>query len=78
LDISALEKIFDEAKITDARQVLSTDFSGRIVQFVPPQSGMVWGDIFYIQNLIILQRLQQVDSFLKRGEVLLNKLEKNR
>lgn len=53
------------ASITDFRKIMGTDFDGRITSFTPVE-GMKWSFVFYIQNLMIMQRLQQVDSELKR------------
>ena len=72
LDATNLENMLTEAKITDARLVLSSDFNGMIVRFSPSKT-MTWGIVWYIQNLVIMQRLSQVDAALatlkNRGEV---------
>lgn len=65
IDIAALDKIFAEASIVDARKVFSTDFNGFIVRFTPPSAGMTWGSVWYVQNLMIMQRLEQVDQLVR-------------
>ncbi len=66
IDAGHLEKIFEESKIPDARKVLSTDFAGLVQRFSPPSAGMTWGSVWYIQNLMIMQRLEQVDSLVRK------------
>lgn len=66
IDIGHLEGIFEEAKIPDARKVFVTDFNGFILRFTPPAQGMTWGNAFYIQNLMIMQRLEQVDRLVRK------------
>lgn len=61
IDASNLENMLNDAQIPDARSVLAADFDGRITRFAPSK-GMIWGAVWYIQNLMIMQRLHQVDS----------------
>jgi hypothetical protein len=72
LDETNLEHMLSDSKIPDARAVLSCDFEGRIIRFTPNKN-FTWGTVWYIQNLMIMQRLQQVDeamaSLKNRGVV---------
>ena len=57
----------EHAHITDFRKSIETDDSGRITFFMPSE-GMKWGLIFFLQNLMILQRLNEVDLRLSMLE----------
>lgn len=48
----------------DLGKTIETDSKGRIIFFVPTP-GMKWALVFYIQNLMIRQRLEEMDAFLK-------------
>lgn len=61
LDEKNLENMLSDCSISDARIILSCDFDGRIMRFSPAKS-MTWGVVWYIQNLMIMQRLNQVDA----------------
>lgn len=72
-DISNLEQLLKDpahADInTDLGKTIETDAKGRIAFFMPT-SGMKWALVFYIQNLMIRQRLEAIDTFLdKHGEL---------
>jgi hypothetical protein len=72
LDEKNIESMLAECKIPDARGILSCDFEGKILRFSPSKS-MTWGVVWYIQNLMIMQRLSQVDAAIdmlkKRGVI---------
>lgn len=62
----ALEGLMREhPHILDLSKIIQTDADGRIVLFVPIE-GMKWSLVFFIQNLMIQQRLQEVDEFLAK------------
>lgn len=60
IDESNINKMLDEARVNDARAVITCDFEGRVTRFNPSKT-MTWGVVWYIQNLMIMQRLHQVD-----------------
>jgi hypothetical protein len=64
LDEKNLEGMLAECKIADARGIMSCDFEGKVMRFSPAKS-MTWGVVWYIQNLMIMQRLHQVDSAIE-------------
>lgn len=68
-DEKNLESMLSECGIADARGIMSCDFDGRILRFSPSKS-MTWGVVWYIQNLMIMQRLNQIDSAI---EILKNR-----
>lgn len=49
--------------------VIEADENGLIISF-KPASGMRWEDIFFLQNLMIGQRLQLIDQTLKINGVI--------
>lgn len=66
-DDRSLRDIFRRNNIQDARTVFDFDFIGNITMF-RPQENMTMMDIWYIQNLCIMQRLHQVDRLQKQLE----------
>jgi hypothetical protein len=70
VDEQAITQMFSKNGFNDARAVLITDFDGMIVR--PPgvtaTSNLTWGDMWVIQNLMILQRMVQADQLRKRVE----------
>jgi len=61
IDESNINKMLDEARVHDARSIITCDFEGRITRFNPSKA-MTWGTVWYVQNLMIMQRLHQVDA----------------
>lgn len=56
-----------EIAFTLLSSTISTDKKGRIVSFQP--TGQIrWNLVFYIQNLMIRQRLFEMDRFVDRME----------
>lgn len=51
--------------------IIETDEEGRITFFMPTDKTK-WGLIFYIQNLMIRQRLHQIDIFMSEQKVKAN------
>jgi hypothetical protein len=51
--------------------IMETDDEGRITFFMPAPNTK-WGLIFYFQNLMIQQRLHQIDEFLERQKANTN------
>ena len=49
--------------------MIETDENGLISHF-SPNTGMTWDAIFFFQNLMISQRLQLLDNFLKEKGVI--------
>ena len=49
---------------------ITTDTNGLITSFSPPPQATTWGFIFFIQNLMIAQRLALMDDFLKTNGVI--------
>ena len=50
------------SEVPDLRTMVTTDDRGRIVFFEP--GNISWGLVFFIQNLMISQRLREIDEFL--------------
>jgi len=67
-DEDTLTEIFSRTGLSDARNVLITNFEGYIVRPPSPSGStkLTWGDMWYIQNLMILQRMTQVDIAVKQ------------
>lgn len=67
-DRAILEKMLSDPdhKILadEISQWLETDRNGCISFFLPP-SGMKWSLVFFIQNLMIMQRMYRIDSYLE-------------
>lgn len=63
-DALNLEKMFERAQIHDARSLLVTNFDGIITDAPAPIAGqkLVLGDMWYLQNLMLLQRMQTIDD----------------
>lgn len=49
------------SNIPDLRSMIATDENGLIVSFEP--KSVSWGLIFFVQNLMIMQRLRIFDDF---------------
>lgn len=66
-DDTAVTNIFSKGS-GDARAVLITDFDGMIVRPPSPIASvkLTWADMWYLQNLMILQRMSQMDAALKK------------
>ena len=64
LDEKNLDNMLAECKLPDARAIITCDFDGRIMRFLPSRN-MTWGVVWYIQNLMIMQRLNQVDAAME-------------
>ena len=57
------------SNVGDLPDMLTVDSNGFITGF-RPVNDMVWGDVFYFQNLMVAQRLFKIDEFLrKQGEI---------
>lgn len=67
-DEKNLQSLLDECGIQDCRTMLASDFAGFIMKF-NPQKGLNWGTVWFIQNLMIMQRLHQVDNALKELKI---------
>lgn len=67
-DAVHLEKIFERAGIHDARSLLVTNFDGIITDAPNPIAGtkLTLGDMWYIQNVMMLQRLQVLDDAMAK------------
>jgi hypothetical protein len=79
LDAPRIEGILAAANLTDARSILSTDFTGMITRFSPPKTGMSMGDVLYIVELQVMQRCEQMDRIAKKAldsQVALDKKQK--
>lgn len=72
VNLLAADKDFDNLKIILAEtehervllsEILETDSKGRITFFMP-NSAIKWSLVFYLQNLMIRQRLFEMDAFL--------------
>lgn len=61
IDEANIENMLGDARVTDARLILTCDFEGIIIRFSPTKN-LTWGVVWYIQNLMIMQRLHQVDA----------------
>lgn len=68
-DVNILNQILADpahSKISNSLvSIIETDNQGRITFFLPSENTK-WSFIFYIQNLMIRQRLYQIDQFLER------------
>jgi hypothetical protein len=66
-DVPILEKLLADPAHADVNidlgKAIETDDKGRITFFVPT-SGMKWALVFFLQNLMIRQRLEAMDAFL--------------
>jgi len=69
-DVQAISSILSGmSNVGSLPDILRVDENGLIVGFQPMEN-MTWGDIFYFQNLMVAQRLFQIDEFLrKQGEI---------
>ena len=63
IDEANIENMLGEVRIPDARAIITCDFEGRITRFAPTKA-LTGGVVWYIQNLMIMQRLHQVDAAL--------------
>jgi len=65
----ALTKFLTQmSEVPDLSTMIVTDEQGRIVHFEPRD--VSWGFIFFIQNLMIMQRLQFIDEFVDKQGLL--------
>lgn len=56
------------SEVPDLSSMISTDERGRIVHFEPRD--VSWGFIFFVQNLMIMQRLRVIDAFAEKHGLL--------
>lgn len=70
-DVQSLKEICARCSIQDARLVFDTDFVGNIIM-LRPQANMNYMDVWFMQNLCIMQRLHQVDTLQKILEKKVN------
>lgn len=52
------------SNIPDLRSMIRTDENGLIISFEPKD--VSWGLIFFVQNVMIMQRLRFIDDFARK------------
>lgn len=52
----------------DVSSVLETDMDGFII-FFKPTDKMTWSSVFFIQNLMIMQRMFAIDELRKQKKI---------
>lgn len=53
---------------SDLSSIIETDADGFIV-FFKPTDKMTWATVFFIQNLMIMQRMFTIDELRKRAKI---------
>lgn len=54
--------------VPDLKSMIRTDENGFIISFEP--QNINWGFVFFIQNLMISQRLNVFDEFMRKQEMI--------
>ena len=55
--------------VPDLKSMIKTDDNGLIVSFEP--KNISWGFVFFIQNLMIMQRMNIMDDFMRKEGLIL-------